>query len=396
MGLFKGNPTFTRYKVSGDSQVRRAFTAGMVDHAFQEIDAGPEEISVGWVQPNDMFNNDVDYAICCQEPYILLGLRIDQRKVKASVLKKEHRRAIKDYLLKRDVMTFDDAEARKQAAKPLDKATLDSLKEQARQKLLMRLPSEPTVVDVIWDTQGGHLWVGTQSEKLLSLFEDKFRLTFGLQPEPTLLYLLAWDALESDHHRDRLAELFNVQPALSRDMISLTSARAASLQLGHEYLSWLWYMADTADEADIIGLGRAKVAMGSALRLAHPVHTSEPKVAINSDKDEPLTRETLAEAFQALRAGKRPTMMSFSLEVGDFSCLASLQAGATGLSGLSMSWPRLAKGDDWWSLALERISLIDKSLGVVDGLLKAFLTDYCEEGGSSRMRETLSDWAEEG
>ena len=195
MGIFKGSVTLTRYQVKGklppdgadflDRRIRR--------FAFRDIEDSAEELSVGWVSPHDFMDTSFAYASYSLEPYLVLGLRVDRRRVTGPLLKKYHRLEMKKALALEEAPT-------------LSRSRREELKEKARLDLLTRMPPVSQVYDVCWDTLQGELWLGTTSKGVVEVFEDLFRRTFELGLKPVLPWSLALEAAERLKARQRLED----------------------------------------------------------------------------------------------------------------------------------------------------------------------------------------------
>jgi DNA recombination-dependent growth factor C len=180
MGIFKGAATLTRYVVKGDTPPDLAdfLDRRIRRFAFRDIEDTADEISVGWVSPHDYMDVSFAYAAYSLEPYVALGMRVDQRKVGGALLKKYHRLEL------RKALALEEGGR-------LGRSRREELKEKAKLDLLTRMPPVSQVHDVCWDTASGRLWLGTAAKGALELFEDLFRRTFELRIVPRIPWNLA-------------------------------------------------------------------------------------------------------------------------------------------------------------------------------------------------------------
>ena len=90
MGLLSSSANFVRYSVHGELPANFwDFAAERIAaFSFRDIDDNFEERSIGWVAVNNMFDSEFAYASYAAGDYIVLSLRIDERKVSPAVLKK--------------------------------------------------------------------------------------------------------------------------------------------------------------------------------------------------------------------------------------------------------------------------------------------------------------------
>jgi DNA recombination-dependent growth factor C len=184
MGLIKGSLSLSRYLVKGDAPpdfwdfVDRRIRANL----FLDIEDSTEEQAVGWVSAHDYFDTSFAYASYALDPYVVLCLRWDRRRVPAGLLKKYHTLEVRKALNARE-------------GRGLSRADREDLKEKVRLDLLRRTPPATQVFEVCWDTQRGEVWLGSAGRAVRDVFEDLFRRTFDLQPWPRIPYLLAGDLL---------------------------------------------------------------------------------------------------------------------------------------------------------------------------------------------------------
>ena len=90
MGLLSNSGTFVRFAVEGEMPENFwEFAAERIaSNAFKDIDDNFEEYSIGWVSVMNMFDSEFSYASHAIGDYIVLSMRIDERKVPSAVLKK--------------------------------------------------------------------------------------------------------------------------------------------------------------------------------------------------------------------------------------------------------------------------------------------------------------------
>ena len=90
MGVLTGSSSYMRFSVEGE--LPDSFWDFVADrvaaHSFQDIDDSLEEYSIGWVSVANMFDADFSYASYAAGDYVVLSLRVDERKVSSAVLKK--------------------------------------------------------------------------------------------------------------------------------------------------------------------------------------------------------------------------------------------------------------------------------------------------------------------
>lgn len=194
MGIYKGSATLTRYTLSNKlpSNFNTFLDERIKGFAFKSIEEGTEELSMGWVAAHDFMDTDFSYASYLLEPYVMLGLRIDRRRVSGSLLKKYHRLELQKALAMRG------PEAK------ISRSDREELKEKARLDLLRRIPPASQVFDLCWDTQRGQLWLGTATGGVRELFGDLFRRCFEMEPRMLIPWDLARGMMDGEEDANRL------------------------------------------------------------------------------------------------------------------------------------------------------------------------------------------------
>ena len=197
MGLLKGRATMSRYLVSGETPpdfwdfIDRRIRANV----FQDIEQTTAELSVGWVSIGDFMDTKLEYMSYALDPYVALGLRVDQRKVPAALLKKYHR------------LEVDKAKSMLDDGGNIGRSFREELKDKARLELLTRIPPASNLYEVIWNTANNELWLGASSAKVRDMFQELFVKTFGLDLIPRLPFLLARDLVQGSNLAEPLEEV---------------------------------------------------------------------------------------------------------------------------------------------------------------------------------------------
>lgn len=199
MGLLAGSASFTRFTVEGEVPENFwDFVAQRVaEHSFQDIDETIDEYSVGWVSVADMFDSEFAFSSYAAGDYVVLSLRIDERKVSPAVLRK--------------FTTKEEARLRQeQGVRRLSRNVRLEIKERIRAEMVRKSPPIPAVYDLCWNLSENTLLFFSNSRKALALLEDLFRETFEL----SLIMQIPWNnalQLTDPATAEKLAEL---QPAV--------------------------------------------------------------------------------------------------------------------------------------------------------------------------------------
>lgn len=195
MGLIAGSASFTRFRVAGELPSNTwDFIAEQVSkYSFKDIDDTLDEQSTGWVAVGDMFDSTFAYGSYAAGDYVVLALRMDERRISSAVLRK--------FVAKE--------EARIKAEKDLQRLSRSlrlEIKEQVRAQLVRKSPPVPAVYDLCWNVATGDLLFFSNSRKPLAMLEEVFKETFGLAlvmqvPWNTALHLFNDEQVHSQLER---------------------------------------------------------------------------------------------------------------------------------------------------------------------------------------------------
>ena len=199
MGLLSGSASFTRFTVEGEVPENFwDFVAQRVtEHSFQDIDDTIDEHSIGWVSVVDMFDSDFAFSSYAAGDYVVLSMRVDERKCSPAVLRKFT--AKEESRLKQE-----------QGVRRLSRNVRLEIKERIRAEMVRKSPPIPAVYDLCWNLSNNTLLFFSNSRKALALLEDLFRETFEL----SLIMQIPWNnalQLTDPAIAERLADL---QPAI--------------------------------------------------------------------------------------------------------------------------------------------------------------------------------------
>lgn len=185
MGLLSRTATFVRYSVEGE--IPGSFWEFVAERiarfAFQDIDDTFDEYSVGWVSIDNMFDSSFGGASYAVGDYIVLSLRLDERKVSKTLLQKFSRK--EEERLKKE-----------QEIPRLSRSQRVRIKEEVRLQLLKKSLPLPAVYDLCWNLADNTLLFFSTNAKAQSVLEDIFRECFGLTIMLQVPYLAAGHLLD--------------------------------------------------------------------------------------------------------------------------------------------------------------------------------------------------------
>lgn len=186
MGLLSGTSSFVRYTVEGDLPENFwDFVAERIaSFSFKDIDDTFDEYSIGWVSVLNMFDSEFAYGSYRVGDYIVLGMRVDERKVAPAVLKK--------FCLKEEERVKKERQVPK-----LSRPHRQEIKENMRLMLLKRAVPVPAVYDLCWNLADSTLLFFATGNKAQATLEDFFKETFGLRITLQIPYTSAEHLLEA-------------------------------------------------------------------------------------------------------------------------------------------------------------------------------------------------------
>ena len=195
MGLLSRNATFVRYSVEGELPDKFwEFAAERItQYAFQDIDDTFDEYSIGWVSIDNMFDSSFAHASYAVGDYIVLSLRIDERKVSKTLLQK--------FSLK------EEERLKKEKQIPrINRSQRVRIKEDVRLQLVKKSLPLPSVYDLCWNLADNTVLFFSISAKAQSVLEDFFKECFGVTIMLQVPYLAAAHLLDVSQ-QERLQEL---------------------------------------------------------------------------------------------------------------------------------------------------------------------------------------------
>jgi DNA recombination-dependent growth factor C len=178
MSLLQGSLSLRRFLVLGPVPAEQDLVEGLRQDHFRPFEDGLEEERLGWCDWRNPLICPPDENWVVQERFAIFGLRIDTRRVPASLLK-AHVDLRTQQLMKEKDLAFVGKEAR------------ISLQDEIKVELLRKVLPTPKVVEVAWDLKGGVLWTTASSSKTQGALTGLFMKSFGCELQPLAPLLLA-------------------------------------------------------------------------------------------------------------------------------------------------------------------------------------------------------------
>jgi DNA recombination-dependent growth factor C len=185
-GLLSNSASLVRYAIDGeppanfwefaDERVRR--------FSFRDIDDSFDERSIGWVSVLNIFDSQFAYASYAVGDYVMLSMRIDERKVSPAVLKK--------FCLKEE-----ERIKRERQIPKLSKGQRQDIKENIHLMLLKKAVPGTAVYDLAWNLSEGTVLFFSTNKQAQETLEEFFKETFDLHLIQQIPYLTAAHLLEA-------------------------------------------------------------------------------------------------------------------------------------------------------------------------------------------------------
>lgn len=185
MGLLSRTATFVRYAVEGElpSGFWEFAAERIAQFSFQDIDDTFDEYSIGWVAIDNMFDSSFAHASYALGDYIVLSLRVDERKVASTLL---HKYALKE-----------EERIKKEKQVPrLSRSHKIQIREDIRLQLMKKSMPVPAVYDLCWNLANNTLLFFSTNTKAQSVLEDFFKECFGMRIILQVPYLAAAHLLD--------------------------------------------------------------------------------------------------------------------------------------------------------------------------------------------------------
>jgi len=195
MGLLSRTSTFVRYSVEGQLPDKFwDFAAERIaQFSFRDIDETFDEYSIGWVSVENMFDSTFAHASYAVGDQIVLAMRIDERRVSPTLLKK--------FSLKEE-----DRLKKERQIPRLSRSQRVQIKEDIRLQLVKKALPVPSVYELSWNLANNTVLFFSISTKAQSILEDFFKECFGFTVILQVPYLAAANLLD-DSQQERLKEI---------------------------------------------------------------------------------------------------------------------------------------------------------------------------------------------
>ncbi len=386
MGILSNTVSICQFQVVGQLPVENLGEwAGeaLAANAFQPIDQGSEELSVGWVQVDDF--KDTSFAspqAFCRDHYLVFSLRRDQRRVPAALLKAHMERAEEEFLAGHPGM------------QQVPKQKKEELRDAVRGSLLSQTLPIPAVYDAVWDTRSGLVTFSNLSPKVVELFEAQFKQSF------TDLRLVAV------HPFSRAEKVLpaEIKPALEKANKS-NSDTVLDLIQDNQWLGWdflLWLMYRTMNESSQYSVDQS----GPALEGESFVAYLNDRLILVGGGDSGVQKVTVAgpqdhfsEVRTALRNSKQIEEAIIYFEKQEHEWKMTLKGGMFHFASFKAPAVKLEKDNrtdqasEKEAIFYERMYVLEEGLQLFDSLYCTFLRDRLGNDWAA-LETQISQWLE--
>ncbi|HID70245.1 MAG TPA: DNA recombination-dependent growth factor C [Desulfobacterales bacterium] len=187
MGFIKGTASFVRFGVEGElpENIWDFIADKVVSFAFRDIDDTYDEYSLGWVSVLNMFDTEFEYASYAAGNYVTLSMRLDERKVSSTIVKKF-------------VQNEEERVKKEKQIPKIARSMRVEIKERIQNELMRKALPMPAVFDMCWNLENSTVLFFSTNKKAQALLEDLFKETFGLTLIQQIPYLCGEHVLDED------------------------------------------------------------------------------------------------------------------------------------------------------------------------------------------------------
>lgn len=370
MGIQSSSATFVRFLVpdgiSGDFWGH--IDEGLKKGGFKECQEDQEQ-AMGFATWEDLFDSSFAENTYQKGEYVAFQFRLDQRSVPAIIRKQYIKRKIQEY------------RTNHQGKWPSRQERME-IQEAVQGWLLNRMLPKPSGAEVVWSTTGKWLLLGVAGTKMIDAFLGHFEKHMGIYPLP--LYHVQWAM--------HLVPLPGPQKDTLGSLVSLQSSQAMyeGRFLGNEFLTWLWFLAETSDGLVRLSEERSvEVDLGDRLALVLPADGRERVVCTTQ-------ANALHEARTALRQGKLVDELNLCLRIQDNEYSFTLDSFLWAVRGLKT--PKQLpdpEEDDEDGRFLEKMYFVEEVFSVLGLLYGRFLNERLTADWERKTLPGLRKWIED-
>ncbi len=197
MGLISSSHSMSRYHVEGsfDGSTMEEVREGLIQNAMPKIESEYDEISAGWTPFEGPYNPDFQKFSFIFGTYFLFSLRIDKKSIPAKLVQKH--------------IALEIEKKKEESGRDfVSKNEKSEIKEMVLDILMHKIPSIPSLYDVLWSYEEKSLIIFSTQKAANELFETLFLKSFNHKPIRIFPYTLVEKLGKfSDDKKDRILNL---------------------------------------------------------------------------------------------------------------------------------------------------------------------------------------------
>lgn len=171
MALMASTHSISRYHIDGkiEGSITEEVLNGLITHSIPKIESEYDEISAGWTPVESPYNPDFEKFSFQFGTYFLFSMRIDKKSIPAKLIQK--------------YMAIEIEKKKEKSGRDfISKNEKSEIKEMILDILMHKMPSIPSVYDVLWDYEKNNLYLFTTQKAANEFFETLFLKSFNLKP----------------------------------------------------------------------------------------------------------------------------------------------------------------------------------------------------------------------
>ena len=168
MGLISSTHSLSRYVIEGefDGSTMEGVREGLIQNAIPKIESEYDEIIAGWTPIESPYNPDFQTFSFLFGTYFSFSLRIDKKSIPAKLVQKH--------------MAIQIEKKKSESGRDMiSKNEKSEIKEMVMDILMHKIPSIPSLYDVLWDYENKQLFLFSTQKAANELFETLFLKSFN-------------------------------------------------------------------------------------------------------------------------------------------------------------------------------------------------------------------------
>lgn len=384
MGILNNTVSISQFEITGTlptGDLVEWIGSRLADNGFRSIEETSEEVSIGWVQLDDLQASGFDGIQTYQrDQYLAFSFRRDQRKLPATLVKAHMEKAEAEFLAEHPNLHR------------MPKPKRENLRDALRGALFARTLPTPMVHDLVWNTQNNLVSFTNLSSKTIELFIDLFNKSFdGLRLIPI-------------HPYGRALRLADEELATQLQAANLATSDAvldlidANQWLGRDFLLWLLYETMNASAEYVVnqpgpaGEGECFVAyINDRLVLAGVTENGVQKVSVSGPQDH------FSEVCAALQSGKEIHEAVIYLEKQELLWKLTLKGETFHFASFKAPPVKIEKDDladpshEQEAVFYERMYTLNEGQQLFDSLYITFLRERLGDNWAAKQ-QLIQSW----